>query len=623
MIDWLKKRLSPIKDRTPRWVQLAEAIQEYWGELFDPELKKAKNLRSIYTADKDGALRILRELGWYYEVDLDQDNRPLAVAHRKVELLLKDTEIPLLSTIRRACPGIEIEWKPLYARMGKKYGTEFLIDFEVDPAWITNVIPSLDGSWQLSSIAPSPLKEGVFLTSRAVLSANMASLEDPTWIEKVRHRAHQVRPLHIVFDGFHFYAFIEVFMPISVHPEVHLTKEMLVRFPWCGSALDGTWQLGFDGHLFRLDGKRLDGKWKVGAGTPAMPYASLIACRVTGKVGIGKECIIPQRRISLRVGERFLRLDGDWQLGMNPMLILFASDMRKDMSVQMVPEISLGISDNMIISYPVTPAFLTSQVRLMRHAGALRSRVDGTWGVGEAPRSLKINGSWKVQRSGILVDTEVFLKKATAMGFFRKLKADKLNGSWGIGGGGGIGVQEETACTKQIGIDGEFLSDFLAHSRKAVALTYPVNPERLGSLVRLKPWKRLDGRWGVGSVAGNAPKVGNGWKLGSGYGVRAETEAAGNISTACGMYVRLGKAHYRVGHAWFRRLNGTWAIGAFAQLDGTWRLNGTVQLRAPHIGPHYRRVNGSWELGVTRRLDRGWKVGETGADVEVSIRKAA
>ena len=49
MIDWLKKRLSPIKNNADRWTQLAEAIQEFWEGYFDPEMEEVANLEVLKT----------------------------------------------------------------------------------------------------------------------------------------------------------------------------------------------------------------------------------------------------------------------------------------------------------------------------------------------------------------------------------------------------------------------------------------------------------------------------------------------------------------------------------------------------------------------------------------------
>jgi len=106
MIDWLKKRLSGSQKESDRYIELAEAIQEFWEQDFDPELEKIINLRSIYAADIEGQKEIVSELGGYYEYDLPDKNIPISVAFRKLELFQKDTEIPLVASLKR------LEWMP-------------------------------------------------------------------------------------------------------------------------------------------------------------------------------------------------------------------------------------------------------------------------------------------------------------------------------------------------------------------------------------------------------------------------------------------------------------------------------------------------------------------------------
>ena len=121
MIDWLVKRLSPVKDKAARWVHLGEAIQEFWEEYFDPKLEELRGLRSIYTANEDGLKKLIAELGEFFE---DTD-KPIAVAWRKLELKFKDREFILTSSFSRKFKGLPVDWEPLYAPKALPYGTEF------------------------------------------------------------------------------------------------------------------------------------------------------------------------------------------------------------------------------------------------------------------------------------------------------------------------------------------------------------------------------------------------------------------------------------------------------------------------------------------------------------------
>lgn len=117
MIDWLKKRLSPVKKDSSRWKELAEAIQEFWAENFDPDYDVLAGLRSIYTADATNQRRIVAEMGHYFEDGISDENLPVSVAMRKMELHQKETNVPLVRSMSRI--GFVAEWAPLYAQGGR------------------------------------------------------------------------------------------------------------------------------------------------------------------------------------------------------------------------------------------------------------------------------------------------------------------------------------------------------------------------------------------------------------------------------------------------------------------------------------------------------------------------
>ena len=208
MADWLKNRLTPAKQETPQWQHLTEAIEQFWEENFDPEFTRVKNLRSLYTADEEGLQRILSELGGYYEWNLPEDSIPLAIAWRKIEMLQKDSLIPILSALERLMPGVEFEWKVLYAKTGEPYGTDFYTEDELDPAWLTETPLLLDGTWQVGAVPPEKLRgQKVYLTSRGRLELNMIDsfAELDVWGDGknlLAERIQQVKPLHIVFAGY-------------------------------------------------------------------------------------------------------------------------------------------------------------------------------------------------------------------------------------------------------------------------------------------------------------------------------------------------------------------------------------------------------------------------------------
>jgi hypothetical protein len=185
MINWLKKRLSPVKKDSSRWKELAEAIQEFWAENFDPDYDVIANLRSIYTADSTNQKKLLVEIGPYFEDGIAEENIPVSTAMRKMELHQKETDIPLVRAMVRL--GVVAEWKPLYVLPDADYGDAFYTNDQV-----------------------AVLGESVdncLLTSRGVLVIDMSSvpISEDTANLAVR-RCRSLLPLHIVFDRCRLYA---------------------------------------------------------------------------------------------------------------------------------------------------------------------------------------------------------------------------------------------------------------------------------------------------------------------------------------------------------------------------------------------------------------------------------
>jgi hypothetical protein len=340
MIDWLKKRLSPIKNNADRWTQLAEAIQEFWEGYFDPEMEEVANLRSVYTASEKGQKRIVSELGGYYENDLPDKNIPVCVAFRKLELLQKDTEVPMVASLKRM--GVDAEWKPLYARRGEIYGSAFYMEHELDPSLMSNTVLKLDGSWHLGETPPKKLLDGVFLTSRGKLLINMASMSGSPLTDLTKYRVRKIKPLHIVFDGFHYQLWFSVSIRIQIKTFSFLTKLSDCRPLKCATCLDGTWCLGRDEERLSLDGSWVLGdEFKLGqVHWPAMAERTITDCRLDTRAGGGSRASVhagypetPSNVPYFRLSYQTRKLDGMWPLGANN---------RLDGSWKLVPGIRLS-----------------------------------------------------------------------------------------------------------------------------------------------------------------------------------------------------------------------------------------------------------------------------------------
>lgn len=189
MKDWLKKRLTPRKQQEDRWVTLAETIQTQWEENFDPSLERLENLRSYFRAHDDDLAKKLREMGDYFAADMPRsEDKPIAVAWRKLELEYKDLELILYSVFRRHYADLPVTWFPLFAPVNEAYGSRF------KPA---------EGPWpERKNIPP----DGWFLTSRGLLGTDFGhllaiGLNKEEYLKKSLALLKRTKPLHIVYDG--------------------------------------------------------------------------------------------------------------------------------------------------------------------------------------------------------------------------------------------------------------------------------------------------------------------------------------------------------------------------------------------------------------------------------------
>lgn len=200
MLDWLVRRLSPVKDTDERWTDLATSLQTYWEGQFDPQGQRLIDIRSVYTSSDADLRRRIREYGDYFAYDMPRfEDRPIAVAWRKRELQFKDTEEIVSSTFRRHYSDLPVSWIPLYAPRNKEYGTEFV-----------------DGETIEKFFLP---EESYFLTSRGILSTDLGHLHKmgvvkDDFIAQATAVMARTKPLHIVFGGFVFYVTMPIDFPL-------------------------------------------------------------------------------------------------------------------------------------------------------------------------------------------------------------------------------------------------------------------------------------------------------------------------------------------------------------------------------------------------------------------------
>jgi hypothetical protein len=187
MTNWLVNRLTQVKKDTPRWSQLATSIQELWEGGFDPEADRMQRIKSIYTADVVDLQRKIGELGDFFsDIPRSSEDQAIAIAWRKLELLLKDREDLITSTFSRKFRGLPVSWIPLWAKKTDSYGTAFFAEDEIDDF------------------------SEYYLTSRGKLAVNVADITArrinvTDFQSYAASRMLSIKPLHIVFDGLRYF----------------------------------------------------------------------------------------------------------------------------------------------------------------------------------------------------------------------------------------------------------------------------------------------------------------------------------------------------------------------------------------------------------------------------------
>lgn len=187
MIDWLKKRLTPAKRAVSRWTELAEAIQTFWEEQFDPEAQRILDLRSVFTASDADLVTIMGELRDYFRDDIGVDeDRPVQILWRRLELQGKETDNLVQMALRRKFLGLDIEWVPLYHHKTDAYGTNFKKLIEIEHGGLS--------------------ESDFFLSSRGKISLasktlNQQSLTFAEYLSAIEEEMERLLPTHIVYGG--------------------------------------------------------------------------------------------------------------------------------------------------------------------------------------------------------------------------------------------------------------------------------------------------------------------------------------------------------------------------------------------------------------------------------------
>lgn len=187
--DWLVERLTGSKKGSPRWVELATALEEYWNTNFFADLKELEDSKNIFTANSKQLDRIVAEQGDFFDVALpiDDSGKRLGIAWRREEIHKKNTIFPINSILNRNFNGLPATWQPIYAPVTGEYDR-----FHLYTEYELNLLErNLDDYW---------------LTSRGRLLVDLnhmkkIGMSKDEFLLIARREIERVRPTHIVYDG--------------------------------------------------------------------------------------------------------------------------------------------------------------------------------------------------------------------------------------------------------------------------------------------------------------------------------------------------------------------------------------------------------------------------------------
>jgi|GEM_PF-2466334 len=512
MLNWLTKRLSPVKKDSSRWVDLSKSLEETWETHFNPGCDTLAGLKSIYTSSEEGQRKKLAEYGERYEKNLAAKHLPVALAMRKLEMLQKDTAFPSeMMIIRSLGSTAENPVKPLYALSSEPYGAHFYTDEQLAEMGITadysnaeyQAVKQVDGTWKLTDPASVQLGRALpFLTSRVGVCVDLSELVVPPDVLQIKEDFAYLKPLHIVLDRLIFVINMQIDIRVQ-HSYYLFMEKSFTQYISRNKRLDGCWKLGSQ---ILHEARSIDGSWKLQAGmnlgqyyTNGTVYATLRDLRIATAGILIKQIERPDNYLTARLSESHLRLDKTWKVGGNRILTLVggtAVSKQSDAPVNARSEIVHSFKSEM--AYPKSPAKIIPLITL--NPGR---RVNGSWKLGQpALTSKKLNGLWRVISLGIKCEETlaatikaetVFMPMRLTSGSARLgTNSLKLNSLWKIG----------------------------AHNK--LDGSWRLRKGRLLSAPKLKDQAlyRLDGGW---QLTMHAKKLNGRWKLNQPAGMAVES----------------------------------------------------------------------------------------------------
>ena len=197
--NWLKERLTKVKQDSHLWSAFIDALQDVWNEAVEPILTRISNRKSFFTMDSEDMDARIAEYGRFFVItEKDKARRPMLLAQRLDEVHFKGTILPIEQTFWREFGCIPVSWEPLYAPINIEkhpYGSYFATEIEIPTA------QAQFGEFFLTS-------RGLVVVDQNKLYRSYGEQDKEAAVQKLLSDFETViaplLPLHIVFDGVSF-----------------------------------------------------------------------------------------------------------------------------------------------------------------------------------------------------------------------------------------------------------------------------------------------------------------------------------------------------------------------------------------------------------------------------------
>ncbi|WFQ78112.1 hypothetical protein PXH59_00245 (plasmid) [Xenorhabdus sp. SF857] len=189
---WLVERLTKSKQGSAQWVELAEALEEFWDTYFFANLQTLEDGKNIFTANDSHLNKKIAEFGDYFDTALpiDVSSKRLSISWQRANIHEKNTIVPFINSLQVNFAGLNVTWEPLYSNRSFSYAKDNLF---------TEQEINLN-SWNLNDF---------WMTSRGKITVDLAYLHrlgmtKSEFITIAKREIDRLRPSHIVYDGEYF-----------------------------------------------------------------------------------------------------------------------------------------------------------------------------------------------------------------------------------------------------------------------------------------------------------------------------------------------------------------------------------------------------------------------------------